>query len=528
MNPTIDFVLAIAGLIAFALVFCLVIRSTRKRLALKPGSMLLTVTITLLLQPTQVQAVVNQYLQFIMHLPAWLGTIDQPHEGLVPLIYSQTLWYNGMLLLLMVLGVAWAIQQVRIWIDKPATEKPPHFESNALTILTVVVAIYLSVGALMAAPLAKQSQNPSTHNYKEELNTELAHLTAADSVIAQQFNQIITRNDSLITSLGVKGGFDLLSVENASLNYEVNNTFYEMLPSIQQLALARMKQTDDANLVQSLKLIDKRALLQWYKLNRTNMIDFVQHRVNAVTELLKDLNHVGIELGAPIKRQGGQDTVLADTAQLATVYDSIVAVAVQQGYDRTTALVLSTVQDSLLRNVTLKYGSYVIQLKRPSLSPVPERPDPGDHLGVFRQFMGWLFRVESYSAIIILGLVGFGLLGATAATFIREHTQPNEAEAPAKRGPLVQDLPSLLIRGISAALVVFLGMLGSVSLLSNEGNGASLPDANLLFFLALVAAVFSDTAWDWAKERFQKTLKEQDDSLAAEGKISNDQKPADS
>ena len=535
MNPTVDFALAIAGLIAFALVVWLVFRSARRRLDLKPGSMILAIMAALLLQPLKIQAVVDQYMQFVIQLPAWLGQIKAPQQALVPLIYSKTLWYHGMLVLLLVLVLAWFIEQVRLWFEKPADQKPPYIEQNTLTIVTVLAAVYLSVGALMAAPLARQITPTTTNVLRDELRAELDLLSDADSVIAVQFKATINRNNQLIVNLADDNRFDLLLIENASLNYELRNTFRSVLPSMQQLALARMKQTDDANLVKSLKLFNKRALLQWYKENRNNMVGYLEQRIDLVTQLLKDMNAAALPMPAHMlpllegkaARQGTAQPVIDHTDTL--LFDN------DDGHGLDTLILPSGVEsanhnqpavlanDSIMQGITEKYGANALKLTRPDLTKLPQRPKPGDHLGVFNKLMGWMFRIESFSAIIIMGLVGFGLLGATGATFIREH---GKSMADRDRGPLVRDLPNLLIKGISAALVVFLGVLGSVSLLSNEGNADQVPDADLLFFLALVAAVFSDTAWDWAKARFQKTLQDQDNTLQAEGKVAPDNSPA--
>ncbi|HAA15907.1 MAG TPA: hypothetical protein DCE41_31030, partial [Cytophagales bacterium] len=70
-------------------------------------------------------------------------------------------------------------------------------------------------------------------------------------------------------------------------------------------------------------------------------------------------------------------------------------------------------------------------------------------------------------------------------------------------GPFVEDLPGVLIKGFTASMVIFLGIQGSLAVL---GNGGEPPDSNLLFFMALVGAVFSDRAWDWARQKFEETL----------------------
>lgn len=123
---------------------------------------------------------------------------------------------------------------------------------------------------------------------------------------------------------------------------------------------------------------------------------------------------------------------------------------------------------------------------------IPPRPTLGSDLGVFTFFTGWLLSVESYPLLIIIGLIGFGLLGAGGSTFIREQSK-DEKKA------LIDDFAGVLIKGFTAAIVIFLGVQGSLAILTT--NTVNL-NAYALFFVSFVAAVFSDDAWNWAKNRF--------------------------
>jgi hypothetical protein len=161
-----------------------------------------------------------------------------------------------------------------------------------------------------------------------------------------------------------------------------------------------------------------------------------------------------------------------------------------------------------------EYNNKVLKEGAVKVSILPPLPKPGDNLGVFRSFMGWLLQIQSHSLVLIIGLVGFGLLGAAGATFIKE-TGRREKDG----GPFVEDLPGVLIKGLSAALVVFLVFQGSLALLTGASNTP--PDESLFFFLALSAAVFSDNTWDWARNKFEKTL----DDIDKEGKSEQQKAP---
>ncbi len=132
----------------------------------------------------------------------------------------------------------------------------------------------------------------------------------------------------------------------------------------------------------------------------------------------------------------------------------------------------------------------------PSLADAPARPDLGSFLGVFGLVAGWLLESESLAMGLIVGLVGFGLLGATASTLVRERVERrSESDSPAPR-PYVDDLVGVIVRGVSSAMVVFLAAQGGLALLSTEEVA---PNPYVLLLLCLVSAVFSEAVWNGAQ-----------------------------
>ncbi|MFZ1677665.1 MAG: hypothetical protein WAT91_10355, partial [Saprospiraceae bacterium] len=68
---------------------------------------------------------------------------------------------------------------------------------------------------------------------------------------------------------------------------------------------------------------------------------------------------------------------------------------------------------------------------------------------------------------------------------------------------LIEDLPGVMIKGFTAAIVVFLGVQGGLAVLTNTETDVN---AYALFFVTFVAAVFSEDAWSWAKGKFGSTF----------------------
>jgi hypothetical protein len=153
----------------------------------------------------------------------------------------------------------------------------------------------------------------------------------------------------------------------------------------------------------------------------------------------------------------------------------------------------------------------------------PRRPQLGEssYLGPFGFVASWLLRTESLPLALITGLLGFGLLGSACSTFVREQLdQRREAVAVAKAagasatqvrrlaisvgdGRLVHDLTGVIIRGLLAAVVVFLAVEGGLAIFASGGGE---PNPYVLLLTCLIAAVFSEQVWRWAEKELANTL----------------------
>jgi hypothetical protein len=139
--------------------------------------------------------------------------------------------------------------------------------------------------------------------------------------------------------------------------------------------------------------------------------------------------------------------------------------------------------------------------------PPPLRGNLQNYVGSFGAAISWLLSTESQPLVLIVGLLGFGLLGAACSTFVREVSKKNTD------GALVEDLAGVVIRGVSAAVVVFLAVYGGLAIFGTNAE----PNPYVVLFTCLVGAVFSETVWDWAQKRLQENLARQDASGGAGG-----------
>jgi hypothetical protein len=125
---------------------------------------------------------------------------------------------------------------------------------------------------------------------------------------------------------------------------------------------------------------------------------------------------------------------------------------------------------------------------------VPDRQPLGFDLGAFRYLVGWLLKTESLALALITGLFGFGLLGSACSTFVREREQKRIFGT--NPDIIVEDLTGVVIRGVSAAIVVFLAVEGGLAIFASPN---SQPNSYVLLLTCLVAAVFSEVIWTWAQ-----------------------------
>jgi hypothetical protein len=140
----------------------------------------------------------------------------------------------------------------------------------------------------------------------------------------------------------------------------------------------------------------------------------------------------------------------------------------------------------------------------PVAAQIPAPPPLGDSLGPLRFMAGWLLNADSLPLCLIVGLVGFGLLGAAISTFVKERLEARlMSGANPKVDVIVSDLAGVALRGISAAIVVFLAVQGGLAVLSGAGSD---PNPYVLLLACFVAAVFSERVWQKAYEYLRVQL----------------------
>jgi hypothetical protein len=129
-------------------------------------------------------------------------------------------------------------------------------------------------------------------------------------------------------------------------------------------------------------------------------------------------------------------------------------------------------------------------------------------LNLLMLLAGWLLRFESLQLTIVVGMLGAGLLGATVGSVL------NNGNTQTAFGPLI-------LRGFTAAIVLFLGIEGGLSVIS--ATAAEQPNAYVLIGSCLVAAAYSEQAWVRIRNKFFQNEKQVDTGKKPEQQLGTQQ-----
>jgi hypothetical protein len=446
----------LVGLIGIVTLIVIIIRLFRKSTKNNPINILYLIfgfAATAYFYPAGFEGIIKLLRNFILqsfYILAHLEYIDETESvGVVARVFESKIWYSSILFvaafILISFLTSWLVEKLKaVKFQSPAQERQNQnvVLKNSILALVLVFALYCSISAIIAIPILNFETNDDSR-FSQELKEELDNYSKKDSLLKKSYLLFIKNQRALIEK-DTNRNNTIFAIDKID-NYE--NDIYSTFDDIALLkdrAVARMGVTDNSNIDLKLKLKDKSILSGWYLETRSKQLNYLGFKQQTF-----NFNFMGIDY-----LEGGEET------------------------------------EVLKQTFTL-----LMEKNKPEFKNIPERPTLGSDLGVFTIFAGWLLGLESYPLVIIIGLIGFGLLGAAGSTFIKEKQHNGENNL------LVNDLTGVLIKGFTAAIVVFLGVQGSLAVLtSNSGE----LNAYALFFITFVAAVFSDEAWNWAKNKFWK------------------------
>lgn len=150
-----------------------------------------------------------------------------------------------------------------------------------------------------------------------------------------------------------------------------------------------------------------------------------------------------------------------------------------------------------------------------AFDPLPARPEvpllstDGRSIA-FRPFAApsdWLRTQQSSELASIIGMLGFGLLGAAASSVVRA---PRDRKRKLRIG---HNLTSLVVSGTTAAFATYLAVKGSLAVVSTDGAE---PNPYVLLLTCFVAAVYWEDAWERVRKAVRRDEPDADDEPPAE------------
>ncbi len=382
----------------------------------------------------------------------------------------------GMLFIFIISWIAISIG-IRQVLSKEKSTDIPLFENNLVAKnvfvgIVLVFSIYLCIASIIAIPEFQALENSSFDNQEVVAFKK----TLEDSTINKQFANLPVqiRKTGILRFQSSTFRFNELSSDITLFNEIVTNTKDDLYQKSKRASVNYQAALEEKTAAKE-KNKFKSALISWY-LNQQTVVSKLTFEKSALDKAIDDrINDINtIEKDSALIKANKLEQIEQAYGQSDHIYNRA-----QSSMDDAT----NYLNDFRTKNDVM-----------------PLRPDIGEQFGIFETMSGWLLKTESLSLALIVGLFAFGLLGAIGSSFIRQKITAN-TDVP--NYDYVPNLPVVLISGLSSAIVVFLAVKGAVVVFATK-------DANLnpyiLFFTCLVAAVYSEDIWTWARKRLQDSF----------------------
>jgi hypothetical protein len=374
----------------------------------------------------------------------------------------------------------------------------PSTRSNIIFFVILALGTYLSLTAIIAIPtLQEPADNITSAKQIDDLRGDLSKLMRPDEQFDKEFPSNIATQFEITNTKIYKDTIETKpdNSNNRSVNFAIGELEKDQLTHLSDLRKLwttlitnyKAAQKDQVQIAAETFEIDNKDRRGVRERNQQYLsIDIWYRRLQ--TEMFERLN----TCRAAIERYGSLSSSLADIVQILSA----------------TGTLPESGNGGLLSNLwTQKYRDINDALSQAYKSctvsvpddPVPAREEFGRYLGVFGFTAEWLLKTESLALVMITGLLGFGLLGAACSSFIRNVGSRSPGD------PLVPNLAGVVIRGGSAAILVFLAVYGGLAVFA--GSAAN-PNPYVVLFTCLAAAVFSEDAWAWGADAFRRNLRD--------------------
>jgi hypothetical protein len=338
-----------------------------------------------------------------------------------------------------------------------------------------VFSIYLALSAVLAVPLlktAREIQEISPENLRSRLEGFYSAELGDVSVMEAKQRAKLVDLSQLTARPEFLNDFAVTYLQDALENVrkDTNSTISESARASAEFASSRKGLIDNAVAfyeTESAVRIGDREKSQHY----LAIISWYTSQIERELQKIEICDSAAIELGA------AYDGMVVDVNRILSTPNISFEV-----FDVGVKGVLDKRQELARRAAECTTGN-----EGGTITP-PSRNAYGTSLGFIGAATTWLLAAESIPVVLVVGLAGFGLLGALVSRFARPQA---ETEVSIK-------VVSVVFNGFVAALVVYLAAYGGIAIVS---NGDSDPNPYVVFASCLVGAIFADDVWTWARKK---------------------------
>ncbi len=374
--------------------------------------------------------------------------------------------------------------------DGPAKPKP-YLVYNLLVVAILAFSLYLVIGVCIAIPFVNELKKPTPFT-KQVLDSTLSHTSDKDTLeyMVERSPFWADTLENPITDTPLKKAYDGLTAVPGLLNQA--NHYIDAFNS-----------TKNA-------VIPGREMLQ-HSLNEYAVTTYRSQKAEVRSEVVLRFD-VAVE-----SRTDKQ--ILFDQS----IQDYVFSLGLRKDYFRS---IVSEMHRTDLTNASIRHNNLntvqemILSLSRinpkDSFSPYTYLPPLTQYIdyptfspdrmsysanggndksnwGIFEFIAGYLIHPQSNELVLMIGMLGFGLLGASILSF--RESEPNETMLDGfLTKPLIVRFGNVLARGFGAALVVYVATKAGLAIFSM--GSASDTNGYMLLLSCFAGAVFSQSVWD--------------------------------
>lgn len=356
---------------------------------------------------------------------------------------------------------------------------------NTMICLSLLLSLYFVISVFVTIPYLNEMRKPSVFT-KAVLDSALNKISRSSEPLkpfTPNFFPSSVTFVQVIDSAGLRGKYDKLSEENrskiaaqiASIDEVVKAIGRDRNNAIKRIeTMAKDDQPFKVKTINKLTnafeannsniAIDKSMLYQQLLGNFDTYLTTQQYNYKEAVEIVEQSDVANIEFLKLEKK---------------LIADEVIRISAD------------SVGKGIYTNVTYNYTSPYTRLLRDYSNEVflSMYQRDGSDWGVLGYISGYLIKTKSQELVLLVGMIGFGILGASILSFV-----PSEDFLQAfSEQPVIKNFHNVLARGFGAALIIYLAAKGGLAIFS-MGNNAD-PNGYILLLTCFIGAVFSEKVW---------------------------------